>query len=251
MNTINFLFYGVMTTFNLIPLKMFRRLCERYVNSNDDNVSSVLAGYITVHQLTASDNYTTPEYIEENLDMFLQGSKLEVLFQLNSPKLWNLFVESVSARQLSLPEQLILVKKLPDEYFCKLYVNREEKVSFFDRQIGLAMFNSCKTIGISTSSYQKLQWYVRYCKLSYLELKCFLDLFVAEAVKDSPEPKEGFCALFREWMMSEGAEKKDFASYDKMLDYGLTEMENIQRRRDLEIKAMQYSEMLHSDWLNA
>ncbi len=246
MNTINLLFFGVMTTFNLIPLKMFCRLCERYVNDNDDSVEHVLAGYITVHQLTASGNFTTPEYIEEKLDIFLQGSKLEVFFQLNSPKLWNLFVESVSARNLSLPEQLILVKKLPDEYFCKLYVNREEKVNFFDRQIGLELFASCKTLGVSSPYYQKLQWYVRYCKLSYLELKCFLDLFVAEAVKDSPEPQEGFCSLFREWMMSEGAKNKYFASYDKMLDYGLTEMENIQRRRDLEIKAMQYSEMLNT-----
>ncbi len=241
MRIIKMFFYGLITVLNVMPLKMFRRLCERYVNDDDTEVEAVLVGYMVAHQLAVSKHYALPDDVKSRLDEFLQGSKLEVIFQLNSPKLWNLFVESVSARHLSLPEQFILVEKMPVEYFCKMYVNRDDKVNFFNRQVGLDLFNLCKTLGVSSPYYRKLEWYVRYCKLSYVELKLFIDLFVDETKYDKAEPEKGFCTLFREWMMAEGAAKKDFASYEKILDYGLAELENIQRLHEIEIKSMQYS----------
>lgn len=226
MNIIKILGYAFLNMFDCMSTKMFRKLCERYIQNCDFSVETVLSGYIAQNQLVNMLSYVAGLDIKIEEYRYLRNSKLEVIILLNNRKLWQLFVDSIENRKLSVPEQFILTEKMPVEFFCQMYKHQKTQLDWFSAQIGTGLLQTGKT------NYEKLKWYVQTCKLSFDVLWLFMNLFVKEANKcgndRKQEPERGYCKLMQLWLEVVGAPMESFQTHEKMLDYVLSTLEKMQ-----------------------
>lgn len=222
MNIIKLLKYAFMTAFNCMPVKTFKQLCECYAYDFDESVEPVIADYIASHVLSNTKHFHYDEGRAFDAEFF-KGSKLEVICNMKSNKLWSLLSKCVGNRPLSSPEQYALVEYMPAEYFCLMYKNKAEKIDWFCSKVGIYMIQNYK------KHYDKLVWYVQNCALGKNELSRFSDMFVrdVERYKDKAEQEKSFCALMLQWMSANNAPEDSFNSYGKMLDFCLTEIERL------------------------
>lgn len=230
MNIIRAMRYAVMTIFNCMPLKTFKQLCECYAEGNE-RVSATLAAYMATNSLTKK-YYGSSSTLLTECEKYFAGSKLEIIFQIGTRKMWNLYVESVKNRHLSVPEQFILIKKMPADAFCKMYAEcvNTERIKWFDNDAAKMLLLEYR------NNYNKLLWYVKHCQISAPVLSLFVDLFMTEVIEleksNAPEPNCSICNVFRQWMVAEKAPEDSFKSYSAMLDFAILKQENLQNEAE-------------------
>lgn len=238
MGIIKAMHYAVMTVFNCMPLKTFGKLCESYAYG-DVSVETTLAAYIATNSLT-KQHYGCSSDLNADWEQYLSGSKLEFIFQINTTKLWTLFVETVQDRHLSVPEQFILINKMPAEFFCQMYGDfvGAERINWFDDAAAKMLVLSYR------ENYDKLLWYVKHCKISASVLHTLTDLFSAEAVEfektHAREPERCICKVMREWLLAENASEEVGKSYGSMLDFVLVKQEQLQQEKEAYIRLLSY-----------
>lgn len=238
MNIIRAMRYAVMTIFNCMPLKTFKQLCECYAEGNE-RISATLAAYMATNSLT-KQCYGSSSTLLTEWEKYFAGSKLEIIFQIGTRKMWNLYVESVKNRHLSVPEQFILIKKMPAEFFCQMYDDfvGAERINWFDDAAAKMLVLGYR------ENYDKLLWYVKHCKISASVLHTLTDLFSAEAVEfektHAREPERCICKVMREWLLAENAPEEAGNSYSSMLDFVLVKQEQLQQEKEAYIRLLSY-----------